>query len=316
MRLHTDPQAFETLLLDIAERTGIRADILEKDYYVTLMLKELADKQNQLPAYFKGGTALYKALGSIRRFSEDIDLTVSIESCSNSQAKRRLERATNEYECLKRDKTDKDNDNRKGSITSIYNYESVVMIDIGDALQRFGRVKVEATSFTVSEPFEPMQIAPIIFEMANPEQQEILTQTYDVNSFSIQTITLERIFVDKIFAAEFYYLRNKYFDVAKHLYDISILLKNDRIKKMCLNDAMLERIIEYKRKEEKFRVGSELAHKPIKEFGFLKTGYDNKDLIKEFARMQEIYVFNKVDALSLKDLKLCLHEIPLYFKYF
>jgi len=76
MKLHSDSSALETLLLDISGRTGIRADIIEKDYYVTLILKELADKQKDIPAYFKGGTALYKALGSIRRFSEDIDLTV------------------------------------------------------------------------------------------------------------------------------------------------------------------------------------------------------------------------------------------------
>ncbi|MDD3926796.1 MAG: nucleotidyl transferase AbiEii/AbiGii toxin family protein [bacterium] len=91
MKLHSDSSALETLLLDISSRTGIRADIIEKDYYVTLILKELADKQKDIPAYFKGGTALYKALGSIRRFSEDIDLTVSVTDCSNSQAKKRLE---------------------------------------------------------------------------------------------------------------------------------------------------------------------------------------------------------------------------------
>jgi predicted nucleotidyltransferase component of viral defense system len=61
--------------LDIQEKTEVRADIIEKDYYVTLMLNELAGNQSELYAYFKGGTALYKALGSIRRFSEDINLT-------------------------------------------------------------------------------------------------------------------------------------------------------------------------------------------------------------------------------------------------
>ena len=79
MKLHNDRLAFETLLLDISERTGIRADIIEKDYFVSLLLKELAEKQDQAFAYFKGGTALYKALGSVRRFSEDVDLTVSVD---------------------------------------------------------------------------------------------------------------------------------------------------------------------------------------------------------------------------------------------
>lgn len=63
MRLHLDRNAFRVLLEDINARTGYRTDVMEKDYYVVLMLKELSERQKDgLPAYFKGGTALYKAL--------------------------------------------------------------------------------------------------------------------------------------------------------------------------------------------------------------------------------------------------------------
>ena len=79
MKLHEDRYAFLTIINLIHDVSGIRSDILEKDYYVSLLLRELAEKQSQLPAYFKGGTALYKAQKSIRRFSEDIDLTVCID---------------------------------------------------------------------------------------------------------------------------------------------------------------------------------------------------------------------------------------------
>ena len=71
MKLHQDINAFRVLLEQIHERTGYRTDVLEKDYYVVLMLRELAEKQKAgLPAYFKGGTALYKALKTTNRFSE------------------------------------------------------------------------------------------------------------------------------------------------------------------------------------------------------------------------------------------------------
>ncbi len=66
MKLHKDRDAFQALLLTISEKTGIREDIIEKDYYLTLLLSELAVWQTKLPAYFKGGTALYKAIGSLR----------------------------------------------------------------------------------------------------------------------------------------------------------------------------------------------------------------------------------------------------------
>lgn len=79
MKLHEDKYAFRFLINQLSESSGIRQDILEKDYYVCLLLEELAKKQEKVPAYFKGGTALYKAQKSIRRFSEDIDITVNVD---------------------------------------------------------------------------------------------------------------------------------------------------------------------------------------------------------------------------------------------
>jgi predicted nucleotidyltransferase component of viral defense system len=61
MKLHLDRDAFEAIILNIQNREDIRSDVLEKDYYVTLMLNELSKNQAECKAYFKGGTALYKA---------------------------------------------------------------------------------------------------------------------------------------------------------------------------------------------------------------------------------------------------------------
>lgn len=71
MNLHLDRDAFRVLIEIVSEKTGYRSDVLEKDYYVVLILEELAVKQSSgLPAFFKGGTALYKALRATNRFSE------------------------------------------------------------------------------------------------------------------------------------------------------------------------------------------------------------------------------------------------------
>ena len=51
-----------------------------------------------------------------------------------------------------------------------------------------------------------------------------MRENYGLTPFKIQTIKLERIFADKILAAEFYYDRELYFDAAKHVYDVSIML--------------------------------------------------------------------------------------------
>ncbi len=106
-------------------------------------------------------------------------------------------------------------DDRKGSIIAVYDYTPAVMVDTDDPLQRFGYVKVEGTSFTVSEPFSALEIEPIIYTYADEEQKAILRERFEVMPFFINTIRLERIFVDKVFVAEFYYERAMYLKAIK-----------------------------------------------------------------------------------------------------
>ena len=203
MNLHFDKNAFTVILNTIHERTGYRTDVLEKDYYVVLVLKELSEFQKEgLPAYFKGGTALYKALKTTNRFSEDIDLSVDTRDCTPSQNKRRLEKATKQYSVLTRAKGE--GRTNRSEIISVYNYEPVTAYDVDDSLQRFGKLKIEATSFTISEPVSAMEVSAMIYNLATDEERKILESMYDVKPFSVMTITLERIFVDKLFAAEAY----------------------------------------------------------------------------------------------------------------
>ena len=298
MKLHEDKFAFLNIINLIHEASSIRTDILEKDYYVTLLLRELAGKQVTLPAYFKGGTALYKAQKSIRRFSEDIDLTVCIDNCSNSQAKKRLEMATKKYQALPRTSRKDLEDDRKGSITTVYDYTPLVGIDTDDPLQRFGYVKVEGTSFTVSEPFTPLEIEPILYTYATEEQRNILQSQYNVAPFMINTIRLERIFADKIFAAEFYYERKMYFDVAKHLYDVSVMFDLEQIQEMIQNQQTFLEMLGYKRLEETRRTGSDLAEKKFSDFQLLRGFSDNEALRKDYQNMQRNYVFAEEDTLS------------------
>lgn len=303
MNLHQDKEAFQALLSDISRRAKIRSDIVEKDYYLTLLLWELSQRQRDLPAYFKGGTALYKAIGRVKRFSEDIDLTVEIQDCSRSQGKKRLETAANAYQELRRTTEKERESNQRGSITSVYEYDPVTLVDMEDALQRFGYVKVEATSFTVSEPTEPLEISPLLYSEATEAQRDILERRFGVRPFMIQTIKMERIFADKILAAEFYYQRGMLFDTAKHLYDLATMLEQERIQRLLTDPEELIRMLAYKRKEEKERIGSDLAQKPFSEFTLFRTGRDDPELRDAFMRMQQIYVFSDEDILQPESLQ-------------
>lgn len=298
MNLHQDKDAFEALLSDISRRTGIRSDIIEKDYYLTLLLWELSEKQESLPAYFKGGTALYKSIGRMKRFSEDIDLTVAVHDCSKSQGKKRLETSANGYHTLSRTTDKARESNQRGSITSVYEYVPVTAVDSADALQRFGYVKVEATSFTISEPVEALEVSPLLYSEATDEQRQILESTYSVKSFLVQTIKLERIFADKILAAEFYYQRRMLFDTAKHLYDLAIMMEQERIRTLLSAPEELTAMLAYKRKEERERIGSDLSEKPFSEFTLFHAVETDTELTTAFSKMQEIYVFSQKDILS------------------
>ena len=298
MKLHIDKDAFSVIIDNISERTSIRKDIIEKDYYVVLMLFELAEKQSVLPAYFKGGTALYKALKTLNRFSEDIDLTVEISDCSKSQGKVRLEKASTKYSVLERTTEKQKEINTKGSITAVYDYKPITTIDTQDELQRFGHVKVEATSFTVSEPYESSPIEPLLYTKATEEEKKILKEQFDVLPFLIKTINLERIFADKILAAEFYYQRKEYFDVSKHLYDLTVMMGLPRIQQMLSSHDEFVEMLSYKRKEELSRKGSKLSYLPFEQFTLFDELDDNNELQKHFMKMQEIYVFDEKDIFS------------------
>lgn len=309
MKLHLDKEAFAFFLSDSSQRSGIRGDIIEKDYYLTLLLWELASKQDAVPAYFKGGTALYKAIGRMKRFSEDIDLTVEVHDCTKSQGKKRLEAAANGYLGLCRTKDKERESNQRGSITSVYEYTPVSAVDREDALQRFGYVKVEATSFTVSEPTEPLEISPLLYSEATADQREMLRSKYDVIPFSIQTIKMERIFADKLLAAEFYYQRRALFDTAKHLYDLVTMTEQGRIQRLLSDPEKLVEMLAYKRREERARIGSNLADKPFCEFSLFSHFREDTALLETFMKMQKVYVFSEEDILAPEMMFYCLEGL-------
>ena len=73
MNLHLDREAFTELVTASSHELHIPSSIIEKDYYVTLALRELSARINGM--IFKGGTSLTKCYQILERFSEDIDIS-------------------------------------------------------------------------------------------------------------------------------------------------------------------------------------------------------------------------------------------------
>ena len=199
---------------------------------------------------------------------------------------------------------------KKGSITAFYKYDSLFSLN---ELFKSERIQIEATSFTISEPVSVYTIEPLIYKYATKEEKNILKEKYNISEFDIEIIKLARIFIDKIFAIEFYYEKKMYEDVSKHLYDVSIMIKNDDIKKLLNNKSELNKIIGYKRMEEKLRIGGISETKKIVDFDYMKLEF-NDDLVNAFNKMQRIYVLDDDSIIKISEVKDTLKELLEVFK--
>lgn len=300
MKLHLDKDAFRVLIEAIHNKTGYRSDVLEKDYYVVLILRELAEKQAAgLPAFFKGGTALYKALKTTNRFSEDIDLSVDTRECSRTQNDKRLEAATKKYTSLERNLSM--GRTNRSEVISVYHYDPLTVYDANDALQRFGLLKIEATSFTISEPTDSMEIAPMLYDLATTEQKTILETEYDVRPFSVMTITMERIFIDKLFAAESYMRKsdNPYhaFEAAKHIYDLSVMEWHPKIIALLSDTQKMKLLLDIRTEEEQKRLDGIPGVSPS-EFTFFTDAVRCAAVRAAYEIMQRQYVLRASDRIA------------------
>lgn len=72
-----EPQDRSDLFRAAAEKRGVTAGIIEKDFWVCWVLRRIYTlKQSPARIYFKGGTSLAKVFGVIKRMSEDVDLVI------------------------------------------------------------------------------------------------------------------------------------------------------------------------------------------------------------------------------------------------
>lgn len=65
-----------TILSNIADEKGIVENAVEKDYWVSMVLRSIFSLPYSDALVFKGGTSLSKGWNLIERFSEDIDLAI------------------------------------------------------------------------------------------------------------------------------------------------------------------------------------------------------------------------------------------------
>ncbi len=217
MYLHKENrELFRDAILLTSQKLEVSEDIVEKDYYVTMILKKLS--VSQYPVVFKGGTSLSKAFHVIDRFSEDIDITFTEHL---GEAKRKKLK----YDILKSiaDELDLEIRNFK-SIESDKNlnhydfyYESVVGDRVINPILPY--VKLETSLMSYAFPTEEKDIGNYILSALGDQEKELI-KSYDLEAFPLKVQSLNRTLIDKMFAVCDYYIQGKSHRNARHLYDI------------------------------------------------------------------------------------------------
>lgn len=217
--LHENREEFENAVNLASEHFHILPVIVEKDYYVTMILRKLSEDQGFV--VFKGGTSLSKCHKVIKRFSEDIDITIDSKlsqgQMKNLKASIKKIAAELGLSIPNIDETR----SRRSYNRYVLEYQSVLPKP-DDAVQT--AVLMETSFAEVSFPTVVLPVHNYIGDMMIEEAPEELENFY-LNSFDMKVQGLDRTLADKIFAICDYYMQGKVKKHSRHIYDIYKLLQ-------------------------------------------------------------------------------------------
>lgn len=216
--LHNDKEQFSDAINLTAYQTGVMAQAVEKDYYVSLILRKLAQR---IPfIVFKGGTSLSKCHGVIKRFSEDIDITIDTEITQGQ--KQRVKSAIVEIAAeLGMVVTNLNETHSRRDYNRYIIAYSSVLPTASDAVQ--SAVLLETSFKIISFPTVELPVRSYIGTMMESEAPDLI-KDFELEPFSMKVQGLDRTLADKIFAICDYYMQNTVQKHSRHLYDIHMLL--------------------------------------------------------------------------------------------
>lgn len=234
MYLHEDREGFKEIIEQVSDEIGRTTIVIEKDYYVTLILRLLAEQLEN--CVFKGGTSLTKGFCVLDRFSEDIDITFDehIGEKRRKKLKNVVLKGISEelgMPIVNWESTQSDRDYNAYH----FSYESVFGLE-DDRLPQY--VKLETAMGSYSFPTQTIKIGNYIGAYLVEKGKAEYTDKIQLNKFTMKVQSLERTYIDKIFALCDYYLQGKSKRYSRHLYDIYKLTPmigfNDKFKQLMI----------------------------------------------------------------------------------
>ena len=212
--LHNNKELFSDVIIATSNALNIAPVIIEKDYYVTLLLKRITEKCPDI--IFKGGTSLSKCFKIINRFSEDIDIGLNADKATEGMRKNLKSSIKEAIEELSFEL-----DNPTDIYTRSYYNKYQIKYPVSETTAFIKPyLYVETAIFMKPFPFETREADTYVYRFLKEQNQEQIIEQYGLNPFSIKVQTLDRTFIDKMFALGDYYLTGKTKGYSRHLYDL------------------------------------------------------------------------------------------------
>ena len=239
MKLYKNEEDFRDAVIAAANHFHVNPAIVEKDYFMTLILEKLKDS---IPGIlFKGGTSLSKCHHVIRRFSEDIDLT--LDASHFTQANKR---GANKAVIAVCDELGFAIDNREQVQLHGHGNYNCYMIQYPAIFSETGikpYIQLEMTFIQKAYPDEYKPVCSLIGEFLLALGQEDAVSEYELTPYEIKVQALERTLIDKVFALCDYYLANTGIRQSRHIYDIHklMMVADWRNKQQLIREVRRER---------------------------------------------------------------------------
>lgn len=244
---------------------GLKSAIIEKDWWITAVLRALF----QLPYYqhisFKGGTNLSKCWHLIERMSEDADIGITKEylgfegKLSKTQISDRLRRAACSFvrgtmqhdlrEQMIKDGINPDKFKVFVNITPVSTTDpEVIFVEYEQAASPVSyippMVKIEVSGRSMAEPIEDVNIESLI-DSAAPQA------VFAEPKFSVRAVMPKRTFLEKIFLLHEEFAKGdgliRVARMSRHLYDVHRMLHTAIAEEALADQFLYETVIEHRK---------------------------------------------------------------------
>lgn len=240
MNLHEHKKDFNELVSIVAVKMNLPESAIARDYFIVLLLDNLANSEYASKCVFKGGTSLSKCYpGSIERFSEDIDLTfLGINKSDNYCDKiiKKIEQVmTREF------KTKKIPNERYKRSKSMYVWFT----------NEQNKIKLEIGSNVKPDPYSVKTLKSYIHEYLEETMPQYI-EKYNLKSVSLNVLNIERTFVDKLMAVKRHAVCGTLFKKVRHIYDVTKLYELEEIQNFLKDKEELKRIIKLTKETDSY----------------------------------------------------------------